>query len=182
MTCIHRFVQLQMHSSASFGSSASRMQPLHQYSQRKLRLTTLAAGRSALKELQQLTKTNKSTNSKLWVLPPSGLLNLLGCLKALSVQALQNVTCCLSAASDILLTCCDCSREDRKLRPYTISPRLHVPSSIEKPSYVDTGEMPWGQEPEVHNPEVSCSRAITPGEASTNQQSYCHVVGKIGKV
>ena len=48
----------------------------------------------------------------------------------------------------------DC-REERRLKPYTISPKLHVPSHIQRPPYVDTGEMPWGEKPEVHNPEVS---------------------------
>lgn len=42
----------------------------------------------------------------------------------------------------------------RELTPHPISPRLQVPSHIRKPPYVDTGEMPWGKDQEIHTPEV----------------------------
>lgn len=41
----------------------------------------------------------------------------------------------------------------RELTPHPISPRLQVPSHIRKPPYVDTGEMPWGKDQEIHTPE-----------------------------
>ena len=49
------------------------------------------------------------------------------------------------------------TKESRALKPHSISSRLPVPSHIRKPPYVDTGEMPWGKDPEIPSPEVPFS-------------------------
>jgi hypothetical protein len=44
-----------------------------------------------------------------------------------------------------------------RLKPHTVSPRLAVPPSIPRPPYVDTGENPWSDDPQIHDAEVRAS-------------------------
>ena len=46
-----------------------------------------------------------------------------------------------------------------RLKPHTVSPRLAVPPGIPRPPYVDTGESPWSDDPQIHDAEVSMSAA-----------------------
>lgn len=53
-----------------------------------------------------------------------------------------------------LCLCRDKGDNSARLVPHKVSPRLLVPSHVERPPYVDTGKMPWGGKPEVHDAEV----------------------------
>ena len=47
-----------------------------------------------------------------------------------------------------------------RLKPHTVSPRLAVPPNIQRPPYVDTGENPWSDEPQIHDAEVSMQASV----------------------
>ena len=49
---------------------------------------------------------------------------------------------------------CRASSASTLLRPHKVSPRLAVPPEIGRPPYVDTGQAPWSDEPEIHDQEV----------------------------
>lgn len=51
-------------------------------------------------------------------------------------------------------------KDSGKLSAGQVSSRLPVPDRIVKPSYVDQGQMPWGEQPEIHDAEVAVSQTL----------------------
>ncbi|CAK0761962.1 Methionine aminopeptidase 1D, chloroplastic/mitochondrial [Coccomyxa viridis] len=65
------------------------------------------------------------------------------------------------------------------LIPHKVSPRLAVPPEIGRPPYVDTGQAPWSDEPEIHDQE-GVERMRASGRLAADVLAYAGTLVKAG--